>query len=555
MPIPLNSSIDCNLFFDKNNCDMTLFEGENALKISTVGRVNNVNQSYNANQLVNIFAFSLYNSLKGVVQEDGQVIKWHAKKDKDKILNYILKAQQEYPEAIEAFAILACNLSYDYIYVIDKLIEIKALKLNQYFPLELTLKYLPQTLGFTPLMFIYDVKIINHLMTSYSVDYSVVHGGKAFFLKSKERILEYYNQEHFLYKKIWHKCLQLDNLTILGQSIKQKQKKKMNSIQKLSSFLNKEENHLLSQILNAKSIYQKFLLFSKAIYSNNQEILKHLNNPIIQDVLKHQQGVGKITLLSKAVEYENLDFIKALINTGIYDKKELYSIANNTHLDSLLLFALENKLNKSAIFLLENKFYSQTYCIEQLIDVSKRNKEMIEYFYQHFTDKVSLDVLLMSKNNVLLLQHLEKNHISTKEVYLFYIKYQNYILYDKEQHKRIIYHNIYSKTLIEVIHFICQKENNFNCYEQFENHIKCNFVKNRRGFLHSQGYRNIDEHQLLILYSIVKSIIPSKARSFLSLANSLLPDNERLFKAEKKQLEEFLFKTCQDVEDLKRIKI
>lgn len=524
---------------------MSLFDGEGALAI------NSSVKTIQGHEL-SIFALAFYNSLKGLDGHSDGFIKLHPKKDKQLILSYIFKAHQDYPKALKALALLVCHLNVGYSYILDALIELGYLNLNDYFPLEEVLHYCPMALGCTPLMFIQDAKVIQYLTQSYFIDYAILHGGQEFFLQSKEKIEVFYSEKSFIYQKIKDKSWKLNQLALLGQTIKQKQQKKMQVVKASCLDLNTEEAGLLSHIFKAKNIYQQYLLVNQAIFSNNQTVLKHLGDELFIPILNYQQGSSNTNLLIKAVEYENIDYLKFLIHCGIYQKEQVHSILTN---ESLLFFAIKHKLNKSAIYLFENHFYPDSYHINDIIDFSKKNKDMIQFFYKHCPNHVTLELLFLSKNEQLLLEHLQTTHVSIKEAILFYTQYQYYIIYHKEQNKRILYHSNYTTMLINIMNFICQKEQNFNCYEQFESHIKYNFVKNRRGVLHKKGYHNVDEQQLFILYSTIQSIIPNKARSFLSLLQCLLPDNTTLFKTEKKQLEELVFQSSQKTEDLKRIKI
>lgn len=540
-----------NLNEYKLNVD--LFEGPNALDLDVSVKINNPNDGNNHSSRQSdykyLFPLALFNSLRGAQDK----VELNPKKDKAKILNYIEKAHQYSPEILKDFSIMCFYLNYKYVYILDKLIELNYINLNQHFDYEYTIKRFIYFFGYSPLMIISDAKVVEHLLTHYTVDFNLTHGGKALFSKYESIILNNYPKDSYIYKTIKKDIAKLDGLNLFQQTVKCKQNKKMEVLKKFIDNFDSEEDRLLEKLLNEKSISKQYIYLNQAIYSNNQEVLNNLTKSFLKPVLNHAKGVKQINLLSRAVEQDNTDYVKGLIATGYYDKKQTYAQHN---VESLLEYAIRNGFNQSAKTLFSESFYPDDCHHSTFIRVAARNQEMMAYFYEKFPQEVKLKELFLSKNEHLFNEYITLHSKNVKELKSLYYQYEYYLMYAKNHVNRIIYHSIYTKMLIQALSILF-KGGHFP-YSDFESYITNNFVKNRRGFLQYNISRNVDEEQIIRLYAAVKSIIPSKAQSFFNLAISLCPDNKNLVKFEKKQLEEFLFEERQidsKSTNIKRIKI
>src|SRR5579875_2100175 len=89
----LGTDQDERFYLRKHDLDLSLFEGSNALSLNA--QVNNWENNQVSSRY--IFPCALYNCLSGTNEK----VKFHPKKDKDKILNYIDKAHSEAPNSLK----------------------------------------------------------------------------------------------------------------------------------------------------------------------------------------------------------------------------------------------------------------------------------------------------------------------------------------------------------------------------------------------------------------------------------------------------------------------
>lgn len=287
-----NSSYDGHYYLQRYELHLQLFEGKNALPLDACV----VNYEYYSVKRY-LFTQALFNSLRGFRPS----YKLDAKKNKSKILTFIEQVHQVCPEALKELTLWACYLKWDSsIYIYDKLIELGYVNLNAHFDYDLSIQHLPDSLGHSPLMFMGDAKTVEYLMSHYTIDFNLIHGGLQVYSQYTDKINEYYGTNKRIKEDLKKKMSQLNGLNLFQQTVKLKQSRKMAVVKKFmgQTSLEEQEKFSLEDLLREKSVAKQYNSFVKAIYSNNQEVLSHINSPKLSSMLNYRKGMSKMNVLS-----------------------------------------------------------------------------------------------------------------------------------------------------------------------------------------------------------------------------------------------------------------